>query len=749
MACPLRIEAFINAVNAPGGTKNRTDRTHHHSQCKQSQPDILARAVVNIGDENPNHEELPFFETLQLFGLSSIETKIDKQTDQLTTRCGVQRHWTFKVNNRRICPVHPSSPQTSRGTTGKERIKAKGRERQALRLGLGETERLGQTILQFTVTSFASDKQANKARRTGRCNPGTATSQHVTPVADFLRSSTETLSAAAKSSLKSSIHPRSESDSSSQRRDSSHSRSPTRSRIDRQFCRTPSVSDDGSDHFVPFIQMYAPEPVPANIRSERRRRRGSRERGDVKDSKEKVKQQHDSSHARRLSMPFGRSKERRENPHASLSWEVESPPIIFYGEAEASTGALVSGQLFLDIKDEALDVDSFIATLLIHVHHKRPFSSHCADCTDQYTELKRWVFLHTRDGVPSALRRGRHAFPFSVLLDGHLPTTMETSLLSISYEFRAEAVFASHPDASPALKPSRLSFDRIFEVKRSLLRPDTPHQSVRIFPPTNIKAAASYIRIIHPAVSGQNLALRLDGLATANPEAKRVEYWKLKKVTWKLQETIKTVAPACKKHMPHIPGGGAAAAAVDGTSTSTSADEAAQRKGVLRTETRTLGEKHLHGGWKSEYTSTEGRVDLEFEFGLSPAMLGSSRPGYACDAGSRDGTSVTHALVVEMVVSKEWAPVGKPQLASQTGTGRILRMHYNIMLTDFPGLGISWDNEAPPVYQDVPPSPPAYQPDDGAPGADYRDLEPLDAVRGSPELAVRDWRWEESDLQSP
>lgn len=64
--------------------------------------------------------------------------------------------------------------------------------------------------------------------------------------------------------------------------------------------------------------------------------------------------------------------------------------------------------------------------------------------------------------------------------------------------------------------------------------------------------------------------------------------------------------------------------------------------------------------------------------------------------------------MVEMVVSQEWAPANKPSMVTQTGVGRILRMHFNDILTERRGIGISWDNEAPPIYQDVPPSPPSY-----------------------------------------
>jgi arrestin-related trafficking adapter 1 len=105
----------------------------------------------------------------------------------------------------------------------------------------------------------------------------------------------------------------------------------------------------------------------------------------------------------RLSLPFGRSsRESHESASAALEMSVESPPIVFYGDADNSTGALVSGQLFLKIKDEALEVESFEASLNIHVVQKRPFQNHCADCTNQYTEIKSWKFL----ARPTTLQQG-------------------------------------------------------------------------------------------------------------------------------------------------------------------------------------------------------------------------------------------------------------------------------------------------------------------------------------------------------
>lgn len=378
------------------------------------------------------------------------------------------------------------------------------------------------------------------------------------------------------------------------------------------------------------------------------------------------------------SMHFGRShKEVHTSALATLDWRLESPPLVMYGDPQTSSGALLSGQLFLDSREEGLEIESLIATLSIRVVQKRPFANHCVDCANQRTELKRWELVQH----PLVMAKGEHSFPFSVLLEGHLPSSMDSPLVSISYEFKAEAV----PRANLGPLPS-IGLEKTLDVRRSLPTSETPHHSVRVFPPTNIKASAHYPHVIHP-IGSYTLAVRLDGIAKLNSKVKTVEYWKLKKLTWKLEETIKTIAPACERHSPKLG----------------EASEEQSKKGVVRSESRIIGEKTLFSGWKSDYASaTDSTVELELDYSLA------KHAKYACDSKSRDGTEVTHQLIVEMVVSQEWAPVNKPSLVTHTGVGRILRMHFGTILTERAGIGISWDNEAPPIYQDVPPSPPAY-----------------------------------------
>ncbi|KJZ74725.1 hypothetical protein HIM_05842 [Hirsutella minnesotensis 3608] len=428
----------------------------------------------------------------------------------------------------------------------------------------------------------------------------------------------------------------------------------------------------------------------------------------------------------RLSLPFGRSRDHHSSgssgSHApsstaasaiALDWSIESPPIVFHGSPEESTGALVSGQMFMDVLEESVQVDSFVATLSLQVTQKRPFQSHCSGCQLKSTELQVWhLLVH-----PTVQRRGRHLFPFSTLLDGHLPASMDTSVLSIAYRFKAEAILARGGSSSR----NSVCFERTLNVKRSVPELLYPHHSVRIFPPTNIKASAHYDSIVHPAGSKQ-VTLKLDGLMTHNEKVNTVDLWRLKKVTWKLEETIKTIAPPCTRHAPNAPVVGAC----------TDGNTAYPTKGVERSETRILGEKQLLEGWKSDYTGSDGTIDFEFEYYINQCRPNSHDLQYACDTKTRDGTEVTHSLLVELIVSKEYAPEGKTHLATQTGTGRILRMHFGLAMTECPGLGVSWDNEAPPVYQDVPPSPPGYPRDELVhPLIEYEDLEALDARRGS------------------
>ncbi|KAG9251505.1 uncharacterized protein F5Z01DRAFT_627161 [Emericellopsis atlantica] len=415
---------------------------------------------------------------------------------------------------------------------------------------------------------------------------------------------------------------------------------------------------------------------------------------------------------KRLSFPFG--KKEHQCSALSLECELESPPIVLHGNAEDSTGALLSGQFVVDVKEDSIDLEAFGAALNLRVTHKRPFQSHCNDCASQVTEIKRWNFLAS---TPLKVHRGRHLFPFSMLVDGHLPASSCSSLLTVAYELKSEARVT--PECLPAQSHNTVKFARPIVVKRSIRQAELPHHSVRLFPPTNIKASAHYQTTIHPTGSN-NVTLKLDGLMSLNEKTRTLDIWRLKKISWKLEEHTKTVAPACRKHQPLL--------APEAESTA----EASRLKGLHRQQVRLLGEKHIHDGWKSDFSGTDGTVDYEFDYTITQRRSKAGHLKYACDGKTADGTETTHTLCLELVVSKEYAPEGRPDHSAHTGTGRILRMSFNVVLTDHPGMGISWDEESPPTYQDVPPSPPSYlQPIDyeDVPITEYEDLQCLEGAR--------------------
>ncbi|KFY27008.1 hypothetical protein V493_03742 [Pseudogymnoascus sp. VKM F-4281 (FW-2241)] len=85
--------------------------------------------------------------------------------------------------------------------------------------------------------------------------------------------------------------------------------------------------------------------------------------------------------------------ERHYAPITTLSINIESPPLVFYGGASTSTGALLSGQLKLDVGDDELEVQGFAMRLAVDVIMKKPFNATCPDCTTKTSDLTSWNFL--------------------------------------------------------------------------------------------------------------------------------------------------------------------------------------------------------------------------------------------------------------------------------------------------------------------------------------------------------------------
>lgn len=484
---------------------------------------------------------------------------------------------------------------------------------------------------------------------------------------------------------------------------------------------------------------------------------------------------------RRFNFPLPFFSKSHEHPApATLAFVVESPPVLFYLDPERSTGALVSGQVVIDVKEELLEVNSVAASVTKTVVHKKPFQSHCDDCTAHEEELQHWTLvaqplllsrgeltlfffylsfpLHLALPMSASVSHpanthvffclGLHKFPFTGILEGHLPITTETNLVSISYELRATTLVSRHP-VTPDGPGIPIFHSEPLQVRRSLPETDAPHNSVRVFPPTNIRASAQYQQVLYPS-GRNNLTMALDGLTTKLVQEDSVECWRLKKASWRLEESIKAVSNACARHATPL-------------TDPAQAEAETNRNRIPRTETRVIGEEIISRDWKSDYLSADGHIELFFDFGLHPAFRkpqphhphyyphyhhnahrDSELPRFVCDTATAQGTQISHSLLVELIVSRARAPASKPDALVDTGTGRILRMRFRVYLTDKPGSRVAWDDEAPPMYDEVPPSPPCYEGGDpnDSDGADHHDTEPIYAARDSVE-------WREGDPASP
>ncbi|KAF2111480.1 hypothetical protein BDV96DRAFT_582234 [Lophiotrema nucula] len=347
---------------------------------------------------------------------------------------------------------------------------------------------------------------------------------------------------------------------------------------------------------------------------------------------------------------------------ANINMKVESPPIVFYNGPQTSSGALFSGQLEVNVTDPHITLDKFEMQLLAVVVTKKPVHQHCPECEKQTTEIHKWEFLK----APVSLQHGAHDFPFSHLLPGHLPATTRGALATLDYYLEAVATTSTG---------DKIKYQRNIDIKRAIF-PGPEKHSIRIFPPTNLTAAVTLPPVVHP-IGDFLLEMRLSGIVTNQKDSQT--RWRLRKLNWRIEETHKFVSPACPKHSQKVGGEG---------------------KGVLHEDIHVIGSEEVKTGWKTDFE--QGNIDVEFRAACNMAL----KP--VCDLESPNGMEVKHNLIVEMVVAEEWAPLKKLSQATPTGAARVLRTQFHLILTERAGMGISWDEEQPPMYEDVPASPPTY-----------------------------------------
>lgn len=78
---------------------------------------------------------------------------------------------------------------------------------------------------------------------------------------------------------------------------------------------------------------------------------------------------------------------------ASVELVIESPPLVLYGSAASSSGALASGVLKITVHDETWNICTMKMKLNMEIKRKKPFHSGCPECTHEVTKMEDWNFL--------------------------------------------------------------------------------------------------------------------------------------------------------------------------------------------------------------------------------------------------------------------------------------------------------------------------------------------------------------------
>ncbi|KAE8377300.1 hypothetical protein BDV26DRAFT_215182 [Aspergillus bertholletiae] len=409
-----------------------------------------------------------------------------------------------------------------------------------------------------------------------------------------------------------------------------------------------------------------------------------------------------SKEKRRSHGRSGRSKERLGDSvvsaTAKLNVVVESPPLVCYGSPANSTGALFSGRLKITVSDavDSITLNKFDMRLMTRMTTKKPVSRECPNCASRTDELTHWDFLTE----PLHLKPGDHDFPFSYLFPGHLPASCNGSLGKIEYFLSAHAQNTTGEE---------YNFQMPLHIKRAML-PGNDKSSIRIFPPTNLTGRIVLPSVVHP-IGTFPVQMTLSGVVDKGEETQT--RWRLRKMMWRIEEHQKIVSAACGKHAHKIGGEG---------------------KGVLHQETRIIGHNEEKEGWKTDFDTAGGEISMQFEASINPTC------NPVCDLEASGGLEAKHNLVIELIVAEEFCPNRNTRLITPTGAARVLRMQFHLHVTERGGLGISWDEEMPPMYEDVPASPPGYTKPDASsvmedyhgsplPLPEYEQLERMDSLR--------------------
>ncbi|KAK3684682.1 Endocytosis regulator [Vermiconidia calcicola] len=344
---------------------------------------------------------------------------------------------------------------------------------------------------------------------------------------------------------------------------------------------------------------------------------------------------------------------------------MESPPVLLIGTPQQSPGAIISGRLQVTPSVMEATIESMTMYLECTTSTKRPVSDRCRECMTQIDDLFEWHFF-TQSKTFKA-ENGVQELPFSHMLPGTLPATTHGHIGSIEYSLHVKA---------KASDGQWIEFRRPLSIQRALL-PGNDKNSVRIFPPTSLTLHVTVPNTVHP-IGEFPVYCKMEGITNKHNETQ--QRWRLRKLTWRIEENEAMVSPACPKHIGKVGGEG---------------------NGVKHENTRQIGWVELKEGWKTDFD--EGVIEGEFKASIDTTTKSQ------CGMEAQNGLKISHNLILELVIAEEWAQNKKTTQPTPTGAARVLRTQFSLNVTERAGMGLSWDDEQPPMYEDVPVSPPHYQ----------------------------------------
>lgn len=278
-----------------------------------------------------------------------------------------------------------------------------------------------------------------------------------------------------------------------------------------------------------------------------------------------------------------------------LELNLESPPCVLYGSATDSAGAVLCGQFVLRVKDPQsenfiysvdnqehggrnatqhetgynnITITSVHLKFVQKVTYNKPFipdssisaSStalqlpanatgniiNCKNCKVKYTSLKSWNIQSTK----KLITIGKHAYPFSYLVPGSVPSTSALGLSAntkIQYELVGNV---SYYDPVHKDKEYMLNIKMPIPVTRSIHRgPDK--NSLRVFPPTQLTAAAVLPNVVYPK-STFPLEMKLNGISSPSTGKGSDKRWRMRKLAWRVEETTRVKTNVCTQHKPDL-----------------------------------------------------------------------------------------------------------------------------------------------------------------------------------------------------